>query len=154
MVGEGLTVPVAPGVSSGTGLATAPRALVFARLRATHSSARADIDAGTVTLLCRVLDECDQATGHEAAGSNRRAATGDLRDLDDAAGRRHLDAPAGARGHDLEVLDALAGVDHCLNPIAFHPFTIACCALRVATHVPWRGHDGVTAARLSRAARR
>ena len=58
--------------------------------------------------------------GHEPAGPDRRPATGHLGDLDDAAGGRHLDPPAGAAGHDIECLDGAAGIDDDLDPIALH----------------------------------
>ena len=68
-----------------------------------------------------MLDQGDEAAGHEASGADGRAAARDLADLDHAAGGRHLDPPPGPRRDDLERLRAaLAGVDDGLDAIAPH----------------------------------
>ena len=67
-----------------------------------------------------MLDERDDALGHESSRPDRLAAPGHFDDLDHAAARRHLDATAGARGLDLVGLDAVADVDHDLHAIASH----------------------------------
>ena len=69
------------------------------------------VDRLLPALVRRVLHQGHEPAGHEAARSNGSPASRHFRDLDDAARRRDLDAPAGAGGHDLEVLHALAGVD-------------------------------------------
>src|SRR5262249_19824534 len=73
----------------------------------------------------RVLDEGDDAVGHEPAGADRCAAAGELRHLDDPARGRDLDPPAGARGADLERRGPLPRVDHDLDPVALHATSIA-----------------------------
>ena len=123
-----------------------PGALFVCWLGSAHPPAGADVDARAVTLLRRVLDEGNQPAGHEPPGPHRRPASRHLGDLYDATRGRDLDPPAGARGDDLEVLDALTGVDHRLHPIAFHPVTIACHALRVVLRQPGRGDGHVTSA--------
>ena len=79
-----------------------------------------DLDARVVAFLCRVLDQRDEATRHEASCPHGRAAARDLGDLDHAAGGRHLDPSAVAGRDDLECLDTLAGVDHGLDTITLH----------------------------------
>jgi hypothetical protein len=75
-----------------------------------------------------MLDERDQAGGHEPACPHGRAAARHLGDLHDAAGGRHLDPAPGAGRDDLERLDPLPGVDHGLDSIALH--VIAMVALQ------------------------
>ena len=84
-----------------------------------HPPAGHDVDR-RVALAGRVLDQRDDPAGHEPAGADRRAAAGDLGDLDDAAGGRHLDPTTGSRRDDLERLDRAAGIDDDLDPIAPH----------------------------------
>src|SRR5439155_6311951 len=81
---------------------------------------RLDLDSAVGVLLRRMLDEGDQPARHEPAGPHRRAAAGDLADLDDATGRRHLESAAVLRRDDVEGLNALAGVDDDLDAIASH----------------------------------
>jgi hypothetical protein len=68
-----------------------------------------------------MLDEGDDAAGHEATAPYRPPGTRDLGHLDDAATGAHLDATAGTRGDDLEALDdAVARIDQDLDSIALH----------------------------------
>ena len=140
-------------VASGRPSAAAPGALFVRGFGSPHPPAGADVDAGAVTLLRGMLDKGNQPARHESSGSHRRPATRHLGDLDDAARGRDLDPPAGTRGHDLEVLDALTGVDHGLHPIAFHAVTIARRGLRVVPHWPTRG-DGYVTSPTARPGRR
>src|SRR5918999_5763787 len=82
-----------------------------------HAAARGDLDAA-ILVGGRVLDERDDAAGHEARGTYRRAAAGHLADLDDAAGSRHLEPPTRPGRRDLERLNALPGIDDGLDTIA------------------------------------
>ena len=68
----------------------------------------------------RVLDEGDEAAGHEAPGAHDLPGPRHLPHLHDAARRDHLDPAARARGDDLERLDALPGVDHGLDSVTLH----------------------------------
>jgi hypothetical protein len=70
-----------------------------------------------------VLDDGDDAAGHEASRAHDLTAAGDLGDLDRAAGDQDVDSSPFARGQDLEAADAVAGVDEDLDAVAFHYFT-------------------------------
>ena len=59
----------------------------------------------------RVFHERDHSARHEPAGADGIAASRHLGDFDDAPCGRHLEAPAGARGDDVERLRAVARVD-------------------------------------------
>ena len=71
-----------------------------------------------------MLDEGDEAVGHEPACPDRRARAGHLANLHDAARGDDLEPPAGPRGRDLERLRALAGIDDGLDSIALHRRTV------------------------------
>ena len=102
------------------------RRTAVSRPRAADAAAGLDLDPAVGLLLGRMLDEGDQPARHEPAGPDRRPATGDLADLDDAAGGRDLEPPAVLRRRDLERLDRPGpGVDHDLDPIATHARTVA-----------------------------
>src|ERR1035437_661432 len=68
----------------------------------------------------RMLDEGDEAAGHEAAGAYRLTGPRHLAYLHDPAGCDDLDATTGPRGHDFERLDALPGVDQGLDSVTLH----------------------------------
>src|SRR5450756_2537509 len=68
----------------------------------------------------RMLDEGDEAAGHEAACAYRLTGPRHLPHLHDPAGCDDLDATTGSRGDDFEGLDALPRVDHCLDSVALH----------------------------------
>src|SRR5450756_732747 len=68
----------------------------------------------------RMLDEGDEAAGHEAAGAYRLTGPRHLAHLHDPAGCDDLDATTGSRGDDLESLDALPGVDQGLDSVTLH----------------------------------
>jgi hypothetical protein len=89
---------------------------VFARL---ESMPGGDLDA-TALVDRRVLDEGDQAAGHEAARADRLTSPRHLPHLHHPAGSDDLDPTAGPGRDDLERLDALPGVDHRLDSITFH----------------------------------
>jgi hypothetical protein len=67
-----------------------------------------------------MLDEGDEAAGHEAAGTDRLTGPRHLAHFHDSAGCDDLDATTGARGDDLEGLDALPGVDHRFDSVTLH----------------------------------
>src|SRR4029079_19353198 len=77
-------------------------------------------DFDRLALARRVLHERDEPRGHESSRPDRRPAARHLGHLDDAAGRRHLDAPAVARRHDVERLDGATGIDDDLDAVALH----------------------------------
>ena len=68
----------------------------------------------------RMLDEGDEAAGHEATGAYRLTGPRHLPHLHDPAGCDDLDATTGSRGDDFEGLDALPSVDHCFDSVTFH----------------------------------
>src|SRR6188474_3381245 len=68
----------------------------------------------------RMLDERDDAVGHEPARADRRPGAGHLGDLDDAAAGRDLDAATGLRRLDLVLQRPVARVDDDLDPLALH----------------------------------
>ena len=71
-----------------------------------------------------MLDEGDQAIGHETAGPDGRSRSRDLADFHDAAGGDDLDAAARLCGRDLEGLSSLAGIDNGLDTITLHEPTL------------------------------
>ena len=68
----------------------------------------------------RVLDQGEDAVGHEACGPHRTAAAGDLGDLDNTTAGGHLDPAAGAGRHHLVRADLVTGVDDDLNSVSAH----------------------------------
>lgn len=81
-----------------------------------------------------MLDQGDDPARHEAAGPDGRAAAGHLGHFDDTASGRHLEPAAVLRRRDLECLDALAGIDHDLDAIALHVWTITQRTIRHDIH--------------------
>jgi len=67
-----------------------------------------------------VLHDRDDPGGHEPPRSDRPAAPGDLRHLDHPPGGGDLHPPPRLGGLDLEALEAPAGIDRHLDPIALH----------------------------------
>src|SRR6185369_13640486 len=67
-----------------------------------HPPPGLDLDPRGVALGRRVLDQRDDPARHEPPGPDGRPTAGHLGDLDDPAGGRDLEPPAGARGPDLE----------------------------------------------------
>ena len=72
-----------------------------------------------------MLDEGDEAAGHEPPGPDGLAAAGHLAYLHHSTRGRNLDPPPGTGRADLEGLDALPRIHQCLDPIALHEPTIA-----------------------------
>jgi hypothetical protein len=97
---------------------SAPRS---GRLSGAHRPARL---GGGGRPRCRMLDECDDAAGHESCGPHRRTRPGHLADLDEATASRDLDsAPGASRGH-LECPRIGSGVDNDFDPITLHTSTM------------------------------
>ncbi len=67
-----------------------------------------------------MLDQGDHPRLHEPPDADRLAGAGDLGDLHHPPDGAHLDLAPGAGGVDLEGPDPVAGVDHHLDPVAFH----------------------------------
>lgn len=67
-----------------------------------------------------MLDEGEDARGHEAGSSNRRAATGDLGDLDDPTALRHFDPSTSTGGFDFIGPGRSTSVDDDLDTITLH----------------------------------
>jgi hypothetical protein len=78
-----------------------------------HLDAASLVDRG-------MLDEGDEAAGHEAAGAYRLTGPRHLAHLNDPARCDDLDATTRPRGDDLERLDALPSVDHCFDSVTLH----------------------------------
>jgi hypothetical protein len=72
----------------------------------------------------RMLDECDDAAGHESCGPHRRTRPGDLADLDEATASRDLDSPPGATRDHFVCPRPGSGVDDDLDPITLHTSTM------------------------------
>src|SRR5574338_575095 len=79
-----------------------------------------DVHLRFAALMRGMLDERDEAAGHEAPGAHRRSAAGHLRDLDHATAGGDLEPAPRPRGLDHERLRSLAGIHHRLDPIALH----------------------------------
>jgi hypothetical protein len=67
-----------------------------------------------------VLDQGEDPSGHEAGRSNRRAAAGDLGDLDDPTTLRHFDPSPGTGSFDLIGSGRSTSVDDDLDTITLH----------------------------------
>src|SRR5262249_39603003 len=67
-----------------------------------------------------VLDDGDDAAGHEASRANDLAAPGGLGNFDGPAGDQHVDASPFPRRYDLEAADLVAGIDEDLDPVPLH----------------------------------
>src|SRR6476646_11793512 len=67
-----------------------------------------------------MLDQGEYPGGHESSGAYRRASTGDLGDLHDAATMGDLHPPAIAGGFDLVGPSGTAGVDDNLGAVTLH----------------------------------
>src|SRR4051794_3607839 len=89
-----------------------------------RSRGAASANLRAAQLLSRMLDQRDDARGHEVAGAHRRAATGDLGDLHLAAGGADLDTPASARRRDDVGAGLTTSVDDDLDPVAPHWSTL------------------------------
>jgi hypothetical protein len=71
-----------------------------------------------------VLDQREDAAGHEPSRANRRPAPRDLSYLDDASTRVDLDPTAVTRGDDLVRADLSARIDDDLHPVTPHVITV------------------------------
>jgi hypothetical protein len=67
-----------------------------------------------------MLDEGQHPGGHEPGGAHRRAAAGELGDLDDATAMGDVDAAAGPGRLDLVRQGAAAGINDDLDAVAFN----------------------------------